>query len=506
MRAIVSLSPLVVCLLCIATGSHAEGILVGEGHFEFYLDTASLPTGGEETLELLQIAVPSKEVEYREQDGRYRAAVRVKITMRDGEDVVHQKGYVLRDERETPPVSQDLSGFFFLIDSCYVRPGEYVLDIEVEDTQRRKKTLFGLLGKKYISSVIKGAIINIREFPPAEAALGDPILVWSKKPHDGNVEFIPNPMQIYGLKNDTLSFFARARVPGASGADSLDVFVSVVDGAGEVVGEEQFRAAVVGGEAGIFGSFDVNTYPSDTYRLLVEARDREGARISAGKDFSVAWELVNWQKPRRDILVEARIILSDTDYEMFRRMSIGEQESMLSDFWKSADPTPHTALNETYETFIERMRYADSQFGGDVRGSLTDRGRIYIRFGNPDEVVSQSLPKTRNEMTEVLEKLEDQYKVIAFSSQQRGPGAGEYPKIQSRNPSDTRLSDGKPFRGVGMDSGAFELWVYNIRGEPILERDRIMTVQTGFRFLFVDMDGIGEYRLIGTSEELQETE
>jgi GWxTD domain-containing protein len=506
MRTIVSVSPLVVCLLCIATGSHAEGILVGQGHFEFYLDTASLPTGGEETLELLQIAIPSKEVEYREKDGLYRAAVRVKITVRDGEDVVHQKGYVIRDEREALPVSQDLSGFFFLIDSCYVRPGEYVLDVEIEDTQRRKKTLFGLLGKKYISSALKGVIINIREFPPAEAALGDPVLVWSKKLYGGNVEFIPNPMQIYGLKNDTLSFFTRARVPHVSGTDSLDVFLSVVDGAGGVVGDEQFRAAVAGGEASIFGSFDVNTYPSGTYRLLIEAFDRGGARIAAGKDFSVAWELMNWQKPRREILVEARILLSDTEYEMFSKMSIGEQESMLNDFWKNIDPTPHTAVNETYETFIERMRYADRQFRGDVRGSLTDRGRIYIRFGTPDEIVSQNLPKTRNEMTEVLEKLEDQYKVIAFSSQQRGPGAGEYPRIQSRNPSDTRLSDGKPFRGVGMDSGAFELWIYNLRGEPILERDRIMTVHTGFRFLFVDKDGIGDYRLIGTSEELQETE
>jgi hypothetical protein len=136
---------------------------------------------------------------------------------------------------------------------------------------------------------------------------------------------------------------------------------------------------------------------------------------------------------------------------------------------------------------------------------LTDRGRIYIRFGPPDDIVNQNVPKTREDMTEALEKLEDEYKVIAFGSN-KGPGLAEYPKIQSRTPLGTRMSDGKPFRGVGMDLGAFELWIYDLRGDPLLERDRIMTVQTGLRFLFVDKDGIGEFRLIGTSEEIQETE
>jgi GWxTD domain-containing protein len=505
MRTIIFLSLITVCCICSVAGLHAEGVLIGEGEIEFFLDVVSLPTGGAKTLQLFQIAIPSKEVEYREKDGRYHAAVRVKIKLYSGEEVACQRGYVIRDEREAPPVGEDLSTFFFLIDSCYVQPGDYQLDVDVADQQRREKTLFGLLGKKYVSSSLENVYVNVRQFALERMALGEPILIWSMKPRRGNVEFVPNPIQVYGLKNDTLSVFAQACVPASVGTDSIEVNIAVIDKAGEVQGEEYRKVCVVDGRANIFGSFDLNTYPSGTYRVLIDAFDEAGARVSTGKDFSVAWELMNWQKPRRDVIVEARILLSNEEFETFQRMSIGDQESMLNGFWKNLDPTPQTAVNEKYDAFVGRVRYADTYFGGEVRGALTDRGQIYIRYGQPDEIVSQNVPKTREDMTEAMEKLEDEYKVIAFGSN-RGPGLQEYPKIQSRSYGGSRMSDGKPFRGVGMDSGAFELWMYNLRGEPLLERDRIMTVQTGLRFLFVDKDGVGNYRLMGTSEELQETE
>ena len=46
----------------------------------------------------------------------------------------------------------------------------------------------------------------------------------------------------------------------------------------------------------------------------------------------------------------------------------------------------------------------------------------------------------------------------------------------------------------------------NPHGGVAFERDRLMTIQSGLRFLFVDKDGIGEYRLIGTSEEYVDDE
>lgn len=480
----------VVFLLC-ASGALGQ-VVRGEGDFEFFLDTTALPGEGGRTLALFQLAIPSKEIHYEEQDGAWRAAVSVFLELKRDHETVHEKGLVIRDSREARPVVTDLSGFIYLSDSSTVAPGTYVLTVRVEDLQRRKKTLFGVLRNRYLYSEIDDLPLEVPAFPVDRVALSDPVLIWSR---DAGGQFVPNPMQIYGLKNDTLSFFASARVPPAQAPDSFDLHVSIIDQWGEVVAFRTGRTAVSGNRALVYGAFDVNAFTAGNYTVAVDLYEGGEPRASSSKEFNVAWELLNWQKPRRDVLVEARFLFSDGEFDRFRKMSIGEQERVLAGFWKSIDPTPHTAFNELYEIFRHRVAFADNRYReGGKRGSLTDRGQMYIRLGPPDEIVQESVPFNREDLSEALDMLEDRYKVILHSTT-KGHGTEQ---AMLRDVS--RLTS-RPFRGSGIDTGGFELWIYNQRGEPIFEQDRIMTIRSGMRFLFIDMDGIGNYRLIGTSEE-----
>jgi GWxTD domain-containing protein len=65
-----------------------------------------------------------------------------------------------------------------------------------------------------------------------------------------------------------------------------------------------------------------------------------------------------------------------------------QRYSALFDFWRKYDPTPNTAFNELMEEFYRRADYAVKNFSvlGSSNGDQTDRGRIYIQFGKPDEV------------------------------------------------------------------------------------------------------------------------
>ena len=49
--------------------------------------------------------------------------------------------------------------------------------------------------------------------------------------------------------------------------------------------------------------------------------------------------------------------------------------------WHSRDPDPDTEENEFKQEFFERMAYANEHFSSGKPGRLTDRGRIYIKFG-----------------------------------------------------------------------------------------------------------------------------
>ncbi len=65
----------------------------------------------------------------------------------------------------------------------------------------------------------------------------------------------------------------------------------------------------------------------------------------------------------------------------------GERMKLWKEFWKKHDPTPGTPENELEEAFVERVTYANEHFSiGRFLGSLTDRGRVYIKLGPPDEI------------------------------------------------------------------------------------------------------------------------
>jgi GWxTD domain-containing protein len=304
-------------------------------------------------------------------------------------------------------------------------------------------------------------------------------------------------MQIYGLKNDTLSFFVSGLTPEGENPDSAEVYLSVLDSKGEVIGSKSGKVRVKDRRMLIFGKFDVNTWPAGNYTAQVEVMYGNLLRGTSARDFSVAWQLLNWQKPRRDVLVEASVIFREPEFKEFQRMSIGEQERVLTAFWKKHDPTPHTAVNELYEIFQSRVRFADANFaGGGKRGAMTPRGNLYIRLGPPDEIISESVPFNRMDLNEALDKLEDKYKVIIHSPY-KGPGT-DYVMLKEQT---SGLS--RPFRGGGMDTGGYELWMYSMRGDPLFERDRVMMGTAGMRYLFVDKDGVGNYVLVGTSEEIE---
>ena len=63
-----------------------------------------------------------------------------------------------------------------------------------------------------------------------------------------------------------------------------------------------------------------------------------------------------------------------------------ERDHFIEQFWLRRDPTPGTPQNEFKEEHYRRIAYANSHFGWrSLPGWRTDRGRIYIVYGPPDE-------------------------------------------------------------------------------------------------------------------------
>ena len=94
---------------------------------------------------------------------------------------------------------------------------------------------------------------------------------------------------------------------------------------------------------------------------------------------------------------EVPYIISDEERSAFLQMQTNEErEQFIEAFWQRRDPTPDTVENEFKEEHYRRIAYANERFSSGIPGWRTDRGRIYIMWGPPDEIESHSSGSTYN--------------------------------------------------------------------------------------------------------------
>src|SRR5579864_272042 len=82
-------------------------------------------------------------------------------------------------------------------------------------------------------------------------------------------------------------------------------------------------------------------------------------------------------------------IITDEERAAFKQLSNDEErDNFIEAFWQRRDPTPDTEENEYKEEHYRRIAYANEHFAAGIPGWKSDRGRIYIMYGPPDEIDS----------------------------------------------------------------------------------------------------------------------
>ncbi|MCW5978228.1 MAG: GWxTD domain-containing protein [Bryobacteraceae bacterium] len=82
-------------------------------------------------------------------------------------------------------------------------------------------------------------------------------------------------------------------------------------------------------------------------------------------------------------------VITDEERSAWKKLQTAEEmEQFIEQFWLRRDPTPDTAENEYKEEHYRRIAYANERYASGIPGWKTDRGRIYITFGPPDEIES----------------------------------------------------------------------------------------------------------------------
>ncbi len=141
-------------------------------------------------------------------------------------------------------------------------------------------------------------------------------------------------------------------------------------------------------------------------------------------------------------------IITDEERKAFKKLATDEErEAFIEEFWRRRDPDPDTDENEYREEYYERIAYANEHFASGIPGWKSDRGRIYIMYGKPDE-------------------------------RETHPMGGGYERA--------------PWEGGGSTTTyPFEKWFYRY----------LPGVGSGIEIEFVDPTGTGEYRIARNANE-----
>ncbi|PIW68982.1 MAG: hypothetical protein COW08_09650 [Ignavibacteriales bacterium CG12_big_fil_rev_8_21_14_0_65_30_8] len=78
-----------------------------------------------------------------------------------------------------------------------------------------------------------------------------------------------------------------------------------------------------------------------------------------------------------------------------------QYSKLLQKYWKKFDPTSNTTFNPIMKEYYERIDYSTIHFMPISRksGATTDRGKIYIKYGKPNEIKRTS--NTYGQVTEI---------------------------------------------------------------------------------------------------------
>ena len=172
--------------------------------------------------------------------------------------------------------------------------------------------------------------------------------------------------------------------------DSLLLTYEIINSSNRVVYKREIRKKVI--ERLVVGEFKINKIafaPGEHLLRITVSGHGKPCRIQKEFFFSPVLTVQNIDDYVDLAIRPLRYVANSKEYRQMLEASEKEKKVLLEAFWAKRDPTPQTPENELREEFYRRVNFANRHFFNPFsnrQGWETDRGRIFIIYGPPDDV------------------------------------------------------------------------------------------------------------------------
>ncbi|MCR4439082.1 MAG: GWxTD domain-containing protein [bacterium] len=390
-----------------ASGAVADSV---RAPLQFTVDFARFRSPEDHTFLETYISLPRSTLMYqRAEDGRLRAEFLVDALLFSGADTVAHRAW--RNVDFADSLAETRGAFsLFTVGQFNVPRGHYRVDLLVVDTASRDtaRAIFDIKAIAFPDSGLCLSDLQLAAQISRDTTHGQ----FTK----GNYLVLPNPPGIYGTTLPILYFYAEVYNltyghPGDSASYRVNYFI--LNGEGQrVKAFPSSRKTKPGTSAVEVGGLNIITLPSGTYYIVLEVEDpTTGERASVMKKFFVYREgetfAAQQQKTptgkgspgldaeRYNVMSEkeldhefevTRYINTAEDRATWKKLNLAGKRNFLRELWARMDQTPGTPENEFKQDYLARVAEANAVFRGFREGWKTDRGRILLQYGRPDEI------------------------------------------------------------------------------------------------------------------------
>lgn len=222
-------------------------------------------------------------------------------------------------------------------------------------------------------------------------------------------EVKPNPSRLFGQHQPVLFYYLEAYNLLKNKSEKYFTKAVVTNAVGkEVINHEKMKRRVNDSNVEV-GMVKVNALKTGVYMFTYSIIDSvDNSVVSSGKKFFVynpalpldtlvsplgssvdASEYAAMSEEEVDkVFEQSRYVALRDETEQYKKLKgVEAKRKAIYDFWRSRDEDKSTPINETKLEYFKRVEIVNSLYRTGFReGWKTDRGRVFVIYGQPDEI------------------------------------------------------------------------------------------------------------------------
>lgn len=264
--------------------------------------------------------------------------------------------------------------------SLFVPPGSYRMEVQLTDLNTSQ-------------SLQQERRVIIPSFHTAGWAVSDLLLADSLSTtadhcfplRRGGWGILPNAGGIFDDREPNLCLYYE--LYGLPLGGVVAEVYQIRDRKGAILASDSLRTEVDKDPTCRVHSFSIRDLEPGRYQVEVRVQIASYGERKLQREFQLRWkDVASSAEDYRTAVEQLRYIATPQELKRLKGAPPGKRRELLRDFWRRRDPTPSTSKNELEEEYYRRVGYSDAHFGGMEGGWQSDRGRVYIIYGRPDEV------------------------------------------------------------------------------------------------------------------------